>query len=105
MEPNDQREKCEYVVFASRSSISNFVLGIRWGWKFAKDVLAQVSASTLTPKIPEYDEILELDKKLRQQGLPPDYNYETDTPFYQTRGMLMSATSWVFCVFCMFHTR
>ncbi|KAG7098726.1 hypothetical protein E1B28_000639 [Marasmius oreades] len=67
---------------------------MRWGWKFAKDVVVSVSAATLTPKIPEYDVILELDKKLRQQGMPPDYNYATDTCF-QPRGLLMSAFTWL----------
>ncbi|KAF9263295.1 hypothetical protein L218DRAFT_1077293 [Marasmius fiardii PR-910] len=78
MQSDEERERC-----------------MRWGWKFAKEVISYVTASTLTPKIPDYDVILELDKKLRQQGLPPDYSYATDMPFYQTRGMLMSATTWM----------
>ncbi|KAL0579153.1 hypothetical protein V5O48_002834 [Marasmius crinis-equi] len=63
---------------------------MRWGWKFIKEVATNASASTLTPKFPDYELILELDKKLREQGFPPDAEW-TNSPYLHTRGMMLSA--------------
>ncbi|KAL0072372.1 hypothetical protein AAF712_000135 [Marasmius tenuissimus] len=65
---------------------------LRWGWKFSRDVAAPIVTATLTPKIPDYAIILDLDKKIREHGLPPIVG--VDDPLYmQTRGIRLSATT------------
>ncbi|KAJ8076435.1 hypothetical protein PM082_000858 [Marasmius tenuissimus] len=68
---------------------------LRWGWKFCKDVVSQVTIATLKPHIPDYATILELDKKIREHGVPPD-DVKADPPSLHTRGVRLSATSCVF---------
>ncbi|KAJ8073416.1 hypothetical protein PM082_011692 [Marasmius tenuissimus] len=65
------------------------VKSIRWGWRFAKEVVTEVARSTLTPNIPDYNVILDLDKKLRGDEFSP--NSAVDTPYLHTRGRLFSA--------------
>ncbi|KAL0069011.1 hypothetical protein AAF712_004004 [Marasmius tenuissimus] len=65
------------------------VKSIRWGWRLAKEVVTEVARSTLTPNIPDYDVILDLDKKLRGDEFSP--NSAVDTPYLHTRGRLFSA--------------
>ncbi|KAK1233165.1 hypothetical protein PQX77_003700 [Marasmius sp. AFHP31] len=67
---------------------------IRWGWKFSKEVVSQIAISTLTPKVPDYATILDLDKKIREHGVLP--HAEFDSPCLHTRGPTrLSATSCV----------
>ncbi|KAG1779822.1 fungal-specific transcription factor domain-containing protein [Suillus placidus] len=47
-----------------------------WRWKhtFTRDVISQVTELTLSAELPSYDTILELDRKVREQVLPPPLN-------------------------------
>ncbi|KAG2146729.1 fungal-specific transcription factor domain-containing protein [Suillus clintonianus] len=47
-----------------------------WRWKhtFTRDVFSQVTELTLSAELPSYDTILELDRKVREQVLPPSLN-------------------------------
>ncbi|KAG1755802.1 hypothetical protein EDB19DRAFT_1663041 [Suillus lakei] len=47
-----------------------------WRWKhtFTRDVFSQVTELTLSAELPSYDTILELDRKVREQVLPPPLN-------------------------------
>ncbi|KAK1218516.1 hypothetical protein PQX77_018842 [Marasmius sp. AFHP31] len=68
---------------------------LRWGWKFCKDVAAPIVTATLTPKMPDYAIILDLDKKIREHDLPPIVG--VDDPLYmQTRGIRLSATTSIY---------
>ncbi|KAL0072366.1 hypothetical protein AAF712_000129 [Marasmius tenuissimus] len=64
-----------------------------WGWKFCKEVVSQIAITTLTPQIPDYATILDLDKKIREHGVPPDV--KANSPSLYSRGVRLSATSWV----------
>jgi hypothetical protein len=47
-----------------------------WRWKhtFTRDICSQVTELTLSAELPSYDTILELDRKVREQVLPPSLN-------------------------------
>ncbi|KAK1236174.1 hypothetical protein PQX77_000583 [Marasmius sp. AFHP31] len=66
---------------------------LRWGWKFCKEVVSQIAITTLTPQIPDYATILDLDKKIREHGVPP--NVKANPPSLYSRGVRLSATSWL----------
>lgn len=46
----------------------------RWKYEFLKEILAQVAELTLTAKAPQYQAILELDRKVCQKVLPAHLN-------------------------------
>ncbi|KAG1892573.1 hypothetical protein F4604DRAFT_1875883 [Suillus subluteus] len=46
----------------------------RWKYTFARDVISQIIELTLSAELPSYDTILELDRKVREQALPPPLN-------------------------------
>lgn len=46
-----------------------FRLDRRWRYQYAKDILCQIPEHTLTVGTPNYDKILELDRKVRQMDL------------------------------------
>ncbi|KAK7053433.1 hypothetical protein VNI00_004059 [Paramarasmius palmivorus] len=74
---------------------------LRWGWKFAKEVVSHVAASALLPHVPEYDTILDLDKRVRQHWVPPSMdltrepgeNGTISPPYKYTRGIMLASSS------------
>lgn len=69
-----------------------------WQWKhtFTRDVFSQVIELTLSADLPSYDTILELDKKVREQVLPPSLNLyrssvqdDYTTPSAYVRGRIL----------------
>ncbi|KAJ3986534.1 fungal-specific transcription factor domain-containing protein [Lentinula detonsa] len=46
----------------------------RWRMTFSMDVITAVANVTLSPKMPEYQTILELDQLVREHPLPPKYD-------------------------------
>ncbi|KAG2369905.1 hypothetical protein BDR07DRAFT_1266057 [Suillus spraguei] len=69
-----------------------------WRWKhtFTRDVVSQVTELTLSAELPRYDTILELDRKVREQVLPPSLNLyrssvqeDYTTPSAYIRGRLL----------------
>ncbi|KAG2754657.1 hypothetical protein P692DRAFT_20950168 [Suillus brevipes Sb2] len=69
-----------------------------WQWKhtFTRDVFSQVTELTLSADLPSYDTILELDKKVREQVLPPPLNLyrssvqdDYTTPSAYVRGRIL----------------
>ncbi|OJA17028.1 hypothetical protein AZE42_00569 [Rhizopogon vesiculosus] len=69
-----------------------------WRWKhtFTRDVFSQVIELTLSAEVPSYDIILELDRKVREQVLPPPLNLyrssvqdEYTTPSAYIRGRIL----------------
>lgn len=46
----------------------------RWKYTFIRDVVSQIIELTLSAELPSYDTILELDRKVREQVLPPPLN-------------------------------
>ncbi|KAK1236175.1 hypothetical protein PQX77_000584 [Marasmius sp. AFHP31] len=65
---------------------------LRWGWKFCKEVVSQVTIATLKPHIPDYATILDLDKRIREHGVPPD-DVKADPPSLHTRGLIVTPTA------------
>ncbi|KAJ8076439.1 hypothetical protein PM082_000862 [Marasmius tenuissimus] len=65
-----------------------------WGWKFCKEVVSQIAITTLTPQIPDYATILDLDKKIREHGVPPDV--KANSPSLYSRGVRLSATTSIY---------
>ncbi|KAF8165443.1 fungal-specific transcription factor domain-containing protein [Crassisporium funariophilum] len=46
----------------------------RWKYEFMKDIFASVTELTLTAETPQYQTILDLDRKIREKRLPPHLN-------------------------------
>lgn len=46
----------------------------QWKYEFCRTIFSAVLESTLTAKPPNYETVLELDKKVRQMTLPPHLN-------------------------------
>ncbi|KAG0709529.1 fungal-specific transcription factor domain-containing protein [Suillus ampliporus] len=68
----------------------------RWKYTFTRDVFSQVTELTLSAELPSYDTILELDRKVREQVLPPSLNLyrssvqdEYTTPSAYIRGRIL----------------
>lgn len=43
----------------------------QWKYEFIKDIIGTVTELTLTAKVPQYQTVLELDRKIREKVLPP----------------------------------
>ncbi|KAJ8076442.1 hypothetical protein PM082_000865 [Marasmius tenuissimus] len=76
-----------------RDQLPSVLSVLLWGWKFCKEVVSQIAITTLTPHIPDYTTILDLDKKIREHRVPPEV--KADPPSLHTRGVRLSATSCV----------
>jgi len=48
--------------------------GYRWKYEFVKEILAGVLEQSLTAEAPQYNAILELDRKVREKKLPSHLN-------------------------------
>ena len=46
------------------------LLVYRWKFEFMKDIFVPVAEAILTPQTPQYQAILELDRKVREKPLP-----------------------------------
>ncbi|KAF8076284.1 fungal-specific transcription factor domain-containing protein [Lyophyllum atratum] len=67
----------------------------RWKYEFTKEVFSTVTELTLTAEAPNYETVLELDRKVREKALPPHLNVfmnsedEHCTPSEYMRGCLL----------------
>lgn len=77
------------------SMIHPVALVHQWKYEFTKEVFAPVTELTLTAETPQYQVILELDRKVREKVLPPHLNVfmsredEHCTPSVYMRGCLL----------------
>jgi len=83
-----------YLPFFAESRV--FLAVWRWKHTFTRDVFSQVTELTLSAELPSYDTILELDRRVREQALPPSLNLyrssvqdEYTTPSAYIRGRLL----------------
>ncbi|KAK1236733.1 hypothetical protein PQX77_000089 [Marasmius sp. AFHP31] len=67
----------------------------QWKYEFCRDIFSQVIELTLTAEPPNYETILDLDRKVREKSLPPHLNMfmnpgdENCTPSTYMRGCLL----------------
>lgn len=67
----------------------------RWKYEFTKEIFSTVTELTLTAEAPQYQTVLELDRKVREKTLPPHLNVfmspedEHCTPSVYMRGCLL----------------
>ncbi|TFK46537.1 hypothetical protein OE88DRAFT_1638264 [Heliocybe sulcata] len=69
---------CEFPLDEEQSLTENgeVVPGF-WAWKYsmARDLLGPISECLATTKTPSYEKILDFDRRVRQKGLPKNYNF------------------------------
>lgn len=86
-----------YVVFEKSALpyLNLAFLDYRWKYEFTKEIFSNVTERTLTAEAPQYQTVLELDRKVREKTLPPHLNNmspddEHCTPSMYMRGCLLS---------------
>jgi hypothetical protein len=78
---------CEYILPSSPYLLMKHLV-YRWKHEFVKDCYSDVIEATLTALPPKYDEILDLDRRIREKPLPSHLNkvhQPTDEQFITPR--------------------
>ena len=89
-------------IYAAHIHILTLVIVGSWGFRFAFECVAEISAKTLVANPPRYSDILDLDRKVRDFYIPPDALAQLRGGYTDMREMPL-ALSMIY--FVLSHTR